>query len=134
MLSLYMFHRIMFLLLIVSSLYCNFNRCAVCFQSAVQWTSLTGVLKMPRVSNAFKDYTSIKQLNKKINIIIFLLCWSLTLVCSFKHSLQPALQKWEPAGRICDFGNFFNGLAKSPRVVRSSWILNECNLCCKIVK
>ena len=28
-----MFHRIIFLLLIVSSLYCNFNRCAVCFQS-----------------------------------------------------------------------------------------------------
>ena len=26
----------------------------------------------------------------------------------------------EPAGRICDFGNFFNGLAKSPRVLRSS--------------
>ena len=98
--------------------------------SVVQW----GVLKMPRVSNAFQDYTSIKQLNKKINIIIFLLCWSLTLVCSFKHSLQLALQKWEPAGRIRDFGNVFNGLAKSPRVLRSSWILNECNFSCKIVK
>ena len=33
LLSLYMFHRIIFLLLIVSSLFCNFNRCAVCFQS-----------------------------------------------------------------------------------------------------
>ena len=47
---------------------------------------------------------------------------------------QLALQKWEPAGRIGDFGQFFNGLAKSPRVLRSSWILNECNLYCKIVK
>ena len=28
-----MFHRILFLLLIISSLYCNFNRCADCFQS-----------------------------------------------------------------------------------------------------
>ena len=28
-----MFHRIIFLLLIVRSLFCNFNRCAVCFQS-----------------------------------------------------------------------------------------------------
>ena len=28
-----MFPRIIFLLLIVSSLSCNFNRCAVCFQS-----------------------------------------------------------------------------------------------------
>ena len=68
-----------------------------------------------------------------INIIISLLCCSLTLVCSFKHSLQLALQKWELAGRICDFGIFFNGL-KSPRVLRLSWILNECNLYCKIVK
>ena len=33
LLSLYMFHRIIILLLIVSSLFCNFNRCAVCFQS-----------------------------------------------------------------------------------------------------
>ena len=32
-LSLYMFHRIIFLLLIVSSLSCNFNHCADCFQS-----------------------------------------------------------------------------------------------------
>ena len=30
---LYMFHRIIVLLLIVSSLFCHFNRCAVCFQS-----------------------------------------------------------------------------------------------------
>ena len=28
-----MFHQIIVLLLIVSSLFCNFNRCAVCFQS-----------------------------------------------------------------------------------------------------
>ena len=34
--------------------------------------------------------------------------------------------------RIGDFGNF-SGFAKSPRVLRSSWILNECNLYCKIV-
>ena len=34
LLSLYMFHRIIFLLLIVSSLSCNFNRCTVCFQSS----------------------------------------------------------------------------------------------------
>ena len=45
-----------------------------------------------------------------------------------------ALQKWKPAGRIGDFGNFFNGLAKSPRMLRWSWILNEYNLYCKIVK
>ena len=35
---------------------------------------------MSRVSNAFEDYTSIKTLNKKINIINSLLCWSVTLL------------------------------------------------------
>ena len=45
-----------------------------------------------------------------------------------------ALQKLEPAGRTDDFGNFFNGLAKSSRMLRLSRILNECNLYCKIVK
>ena len=39
---------------------------------------------------------------------------------------QLALQKWEPNGSIGDFKNFFNGLAKRPRVLSSSWILNEC--------
>ena len=44
------------------------------------------------------------------------------------HSLQPA-------GRyIGDFGTFFSGFAKSPRVLRSSCILNDCNLYFKTVK
>ena len=43
-------------------------------------------------------------------------------------------QKWEPAGPVGDFENFFNDLAKSPRVVLSPWILNEWNFYCKIVK
>ena len=44
------------------------------------------------------------------------------------HSLQLA-------GRyIGDFGNFYSGFAKSPRVLRSFWILNECNLYFKTVK
>ena len=64
MLSLYMFHRIIFHLVIVSSLSCNFNCCAVCFQSFSEHR-LQEVPKMPRVSNAFEDYTSIKPLNKK---------------------------------------------------------------------
>ena len=37
-------------------------------------------------------------------------------------------QKWEPAGCIGDFENFFNDFAKSPRVVPSSWTFNEWNL------
>ena len=48
-----------------------------------------------------------------------LLCWSLTLLMFIQtlYSLQPA-------GRyICDVGNFFSGLAKSPHV-RASIVLN----------
>ena len=45
-----------------------------------------------------------------------------------------AYQKLEPAGCIGDFGNFLNGFAKSPRLLRWSRILNEYNLSWKIVK
>ena len=100
-----MFHRIIFLLLIVSSLSCNLPS---------------------RVLNA----CVIKPLNKKKNTINSLLCWSVTLLMFIQtlYSLQLA-------GRyIGDFRNFFSGFAKSPRVLRSSWILNECNLYFKTVK
>ena len=68
-----MFHRIIFLLLIVSSLSCNFNWFAVNVFSR-SWTSLAGVIKMPRVSDDS------------------LLCWSVTLLIFIQtlHSLQPA--------------------------------------------
>ena len=59
-----------------------------------------------------------------------LLCWSVTLLMFIQtlHSSQPA-------GRIGDFEIiFFSGFAKSPRVLRSSWILSEYNLYYKIVK
>ena len=42
------------------------------------------------------------------------------------HWKFSACQKWDPAGRIGDFGNFLNGFAKSPRVLRtvldSEWV------------
>ena len=38
------------------------------------------------------------------------------------------------AGRIGDFGFFFYGFDKSPRLFRSSWLLNECNFYFKIDK
>ena len=58
-----------------------------------------------------------------------LLCCSVTLLMFIQtlHSSQPA-------SRIGDFGNFFSRFAKSPRVFRSSWILNEGNFYFKIVK
>ena len=46
-----------------------------------------------------------------------------------------ACQKWEPAGRINDFGNFLNGFAKSPRVLRTvlniewvQFVLKNCEI------
>ena len=128
MLSLYMFQRITFLLLIVGSLSCNFNRCAVCFSSVVQWKSLAGVLKMPRVSNAFTDYTSIKPLNNnKKNIMNYLLCWSLTRFMFVQTLATARTAKVRTDWPYRWFWNFFNGLGKSPRVRR-----NKCNLYCKL--
>ena len=124
-----MLHRIIFPLLIVSSLSCNFNRCAVCFQSFMN-IACRNTQNAARIKRFLRLHIVIKPLNKKINTINSLLCWSVTLLMFIQtlHSLQLA-------GRyIGDFGNFFSGFAKSPRVLRSSWILNECNLYCKIVK
>ena len=102
-----------------------------CLFSVVQWTSLAGVLKMPRVSNAFEYHTSKKPLIKN-KPKKFLERNSINVHSNTRPQLP--LEKWEPAGRIGDFGNVFSGLAKSPRVLWSSWILNKCNLYWKIVK
>ena len=50
-------HRIIFLLMIVRSLFCNFDRCAVCFQSFMNVACMS--TQLSRVSNAFQDYTSL---------------------------------------------------------------------------
>ena len=77
--SLYMFHRIVFLLLIVSTVSCNFYRCADCFQSFSE--------------QRFPEYSKCRALNrfeiKKINIINSLLCWSVT-VSMFIQTLATA--------------------------------------------
>ena len=73
-----MFHRIIFLSLIVSSLSCNFNRCAVCFQS-------------------FMDIAC-KSTQNAARIKRFLRLHIVT---------EPLNKKNKPAGRIGDFGNFF---------------------------
>ena len=51
------------------------------------------------------------------------------------HWKFGACQKWEPAGRIADFGNFLNGFAKSPRVLRAvlniewvKFVLKNCEI------
>ena len=79
-----MFHRIIFLLLIVSTLSCNFNRCADCFQSFSE--------------QRFPEYSKCRLLSR--------------FKIKNKHNkffimLELAPQKSEPAGRIDDFENFF---------------------------
>ena len=66
------------------------------------------------------------------------MCWSVTVLMFIQtlssHCKFDASQNREPAGRIGDFGKIFKSFDKNSRVLRSSWILNECNLYCKIVK
>ena len=52
-----MFHRIIFLLLILVVSFAILI--AVPFVFSRSWTSLGGVVKMQRVSNAYEDYTSL---------------------------------------------------------------------------
>ena len=125
--SVYMFHRIIFLLWIVSSLSCNFNCCVVCFQLFMK--SFAGALKTPHVSNIFEDCTSLqnhKIKNKYDKFFIMLKGNSIDV-----HSDTPQLATGWPYRW---FWIFFSGFAKSRCVLWSSWILNECNLYFKIVK
>ena len=123
-----MFHRIVFLLLIVSILSCNFHRCAVCFQSFMN-IACGSTQNAARIKRFWRLHMVIKPLNKKKKLTNSF--WSVTLLIFIQtlHSSQPA-------GRIGDLGNmiYFSGFAKSPRAFRSSWILNECNFYFKIVR
>ena len=79
-----------------------------------------------RIKRFLRLHIVIKPLNKKNKhnkFFIMLKRNSFKFLCKFS-----AYQKLEPAGCIGDFGNFFNGFAKSQRVPRWSRILNECNL------
>ena len=126
-----MFHRIIFLLLIVSSLSCNFNRCAVCFQSFMN-IACRSTQNAARIKRFLRLHIVIKPFNKKNKHNKFFIMLKRN---SFNvHWKFGACQKWEPAGRIGDFGNFLKGFAERPRVLRTVWILNECNLSWKVVK
>ena len=100
-------YRIIFLSLIVSSLFCNFNRCAVCFQS-VSEHRLQEVLKMPRVANAFEDYTLIKPLNKNnhTKFFIMLKCNSVNGHSNTTTARSAKVRTGRPF-ILGDFGIFF---------------------------
>ena len=99
--------------------------------SAVNKHPLQEYSKCRAYQTVFKITHRYKTINKKWNSINSLSRWSVTLLKCFRKF--GACQKLEPAGRIDDFGNFLNCVTKSPRVLRWSWILNECNLSWKTV-
>ena len=125
-----MFHRIIFLLLIVSSLSRNFNRCSVCFQSFMN-IACRSTQNAARIKRFLRLHIVIKPLNKKNKHNKFFIMLKRN---SFNvHWKFGACQKWEPAGRIGDFGNFLNGFAKSPRliVLNIDWVqfvLKNCEI------
>ena len=125
-----MFHQIIFLLLIVSSLSWNFNRCAVCFRS-FRNIACRSTQNAARIKRFLRLRIVIKPLNKKNKHNKFFIMLKRN---SFNvHWKFGACQKWEPAGRIGDFGNFLNGFAKSPRliVLNIDWVqfvLKNCEI------
>ena len=124
-----MFHRIIFLSLIVSSLSCNFNRCVDCFQQFSE--------------HRLQDYSKCRALNhfkiknKHDKFFIMLELYSVNAHSNSRHSSHYKSENRLAVQVILDFF-FFNGLAKAhakyARALPSSLILNECNLYCKIVK
>ena len=64
LLSLYTFHRIVFILLTVSSLCRNFNRCAACFQSYINIAGRNTENDVGKYQTLLK-ITHIKTINKE---------------------------------------------------------------------
>ena len=96
------------------------------------------ILSLLSLGNSPREYWSIF-LRKIMLSFEFLLWLSAILKLDFSKSLEKSLGAKLPRGMKLGnslrwFWIFFNGLAKSPGVLRSSWLLNEYNLCCKIVK
>ena len=112
----------------------NFNRIAVCFQSFIN-NACRSTQNAARIKRFLRLHIVIKPFNKKNKhnkwdlflkeINGFMLnvtdhyCISPERNSFNVHWKFGACQKWEPAGRMGDFGNFLNGFAKSPRVLRT---------------
>ena len=67
-----MFHRIIFPLLIFSSLSCNFNRCAVCFQSFMN-IACRSTQNAARIKRFLRLHIVIKPLNPKNHSKFFIM-------------------------------------------------------------
>ena len=77
-----MFNRIIFLLVIVSSLFCNLNRCAVCFQSFMN-IACRSYLFAVHIKRFSRLHIVIKPLNKKQQSTIMLKHNSFNVHCKF---------------------------------------------------
>ena len=116
-----MFHRIIFLLLIVSRLSCDFNRCADYFQ--------------PFSEHRLQEYSKccalnhFKIKNKRNKFFIMLERNSVNVHSNSRHSSHYKSENWMAVQVILEI--FFNGLAKSPRVLPSSlvqFVLQNCEI------
>ena len=132
-----MFHRIIFLLLIVS-LSCNFNRLSVPFVFIVHWTLLAGVLKnVTRIKRFIRLQIVItKPLNNKK--IVIEQDYNNKFVIMLKrnsikvHSLTARTRNENRLAVWVILEIFWTVSLKAHNW--SSWILTECNLSWKIVK
>ena len=88
-----MFHQIIFVSLIVSSLSCNFNRCVVCFQSFMN-VARRYAQNTARIKHFLRLHIVVKPLNKKIKRTNSLLCWSVTLLSHFLP-VSPVGTLWQ---------------------------------------
>ena len=80
-----------------------------------EWRSVWRICLWILGLKGLKLHIVIKPLNKKNKHNKFLIM--LRRYCINVHCKFGARQKWEPAGRIGDFGNFWNGFVKSPRLI-----------------
>ena len=108
----------------------QFYRYVVRFQSFMN-IARRSTQNTARIKRFLRLHIVIKPLNKKDKHSKFFIMLKRN---SFNvHWKFGACQKWEPAGRIGDFGNFLNGFAKSPRliVLNIDWVqfvLKNCEI------
>ena len=116
-----MFHGIIFLLLIVSTLFCNFNRCADCFQSFSKQ-------RFPEYSKC-RALNRFKIKNKHNKFFIMLERNPVNVHSNTRHCQHCKSQNRLAVQMILKI--FFNGLRLKP--TRASIVLNS-NLYRNIVK
>ena len=125
-----MFHRIIFLLLIVSSLSYNFNRLFSSFMNI----ACRSTQKCRAYQTLYKITHLITEITKII-IINSLLCWSLTLLKFIQTLDHTDSSHYRNENRLAVWvilEIFWTVSLKAHDW--SSWILTECNLSWKIVK